>query len=618
MPFNLGTAVYNFQVSGLSQGVSQLNSFHANLQLLQRGNFLGPLSGGFSRLNGVLGSLISRIGIMSAATSALTAIGGGLGIGGAIGLAAEMEQVEKSMEVFLGSADKAKELVGDLKSFSAQTPLEFPGVLKASQSLLAGNVAAKDLVSTLRMIGDVAFPLRGAAGVEHLAQVYATFKSQGQITKQDVNQFAFMGIPIWEALAKVTGTTTQNVRKLVSDGKIGFPEMHNALVSLTSEGGRFHNMMMESSTTLKGRWSTFIDIFRTDVIAKLGERIISVFRLPQLLEQAIGYAESFSTRFGPAIDGYLIKLRQVMIESLPIIRVAAMIGEEYLKAAFTITKNILPVIQGIARWMERNETLVRTVTQVVIWTYALNTAIGLGTTAVGLFGTTSLTAAAKTSTLGTSVLWLKSCIDAMNASAQASAVVVPASIAKWSSATALPIENFRRASMLSRAGGMVGRLGMGGGLAGGLALTALGAYGASQINASRVARMKIPQQRPWDERTQRAAEMVADRMGFRDRQLTPKVPGSQSSGYPSPIAGGGAGGLGAARTGANRAAFVGISELAERMQISALNAAQDKLMEEHMSKTAAATETLASAVDGSRLRVKFEDIASVPTTYGRP
>jgi tape measure domain-containing protein len=599
MPFNLGTAVYTFQVSGLSGANRQLNSFHMNLQMIRRGNFLGPLQGMFSRLNGLLSVTMGRLGITSALLGGLSALGGTLGVGGAVRLAAEMEQVQKSMQLLIGDVREANKLFDQLKSFSAETPLEFPGVLKATQSLLAGGVAAKEIVKTLRMIGDVAFPLRGAAGVEHLAQVYATFRSQGQITKQDVNQFAFMGIPIWEALAKVTGKTTAQVRQLVSAGKVGFPEMHNALVELTKEGSRFHNQMVESSKTLLGRWSTLIDILKTDVFTRIGQSIIRIFELPRILEQAIGFAQGFSHTFLPAVDNILLKLKSIFIESIPTIQSIIKIQMEFAKVGYTVLRTIGPIIAAISRWIGEHPVLVSWVAKLVAWGWVLNRAIavltftiGMGQRAMTAYSVTMLTANAYANMLAGSLVRLRGAMQAVSA-------VPPIN----------PMGGAGRAGAGGLARGLAGRVALP------LALVGLGAYGASKLDA---ARGQENQNSYMDAGVRAVEELRKQREAAGLTRKPGSAAGPSNGAYPGIMPSVGTAGTAAMAGAKNRASFVGIADLTEKMQLEALNAARDKLLEEYGKSTADATMKIAGAVDGTSMRVAMTGVAAVPTTFGRP
>jgi hypothetical protein len=67
------------------------------------------------------------------------------------------------------------------------------------------------------------------------------------------------GIPLAEELAKQFGVTKNEVANLVSEGKVGFEDMAAALQAMTSEGGKFNNLMEKQSQTIAGQKSNLED-----------------------------------------------------------------------------------------------------------------------------------------------------------------------------------------------------------------------------------------------------------------------------------------------------------------------------------------------------------------------
>ena len=75
----------------------------------------------------------------------------------------------------------------------------------------------------------------------------------------DIRQFAGRGIPIYEELAKVLGVSKDQVGELVKEGKVGFKEVEQAFKNMTSEGGKFANLMESSAGTWPQRLSNIED-----------------------------------------------------------------------------------------------------------------------------------------------------------------------------------------------------------------------------------------------------------------------------------------------------------------------------------------------------------------------
>ena len=82
---------------------------------------------------------------------------------------------------------------------------------------------------------------------------------QGRLYTQDLNQFLGRGIPLADELAKQFGKNKSEVKKLVEEGKIGFPEVQKAIEALTGEGSKFGGLMDKQSKTIKGQLSNIED-----------------------------------------------------------------------------------------------------------------------------------------------------------------------------------------------------------------------------------------------------------------------------------------------------------------------------------------------------------------------
>lgn len=171
--------------------------------------------------------------------------------------AGEFEQTKIAFTTMLGSAEKANTLLRDLSDFAMKTPFTLVGIEQASKQLLAYGFGANEIVSSMKMLGDVASGV--AVPLNDLAYVYGTLRAQGRAFTMDIRQFAMRGIPIYEALSKTLGVSTQEIQKMVSEGKVGFKEVENAFKSMTGEGGKFNDLMKKQSETLMGRISNVDD-----------------------------------------------------------------------------------------------------------------------------------------------------------------------------------------------------------------------------------------------------------------------------------------------------------------------------------------------------------------------
>lgn len=187
----------------------------------------------------------------------------------------EFQQLEIAFNTMLGPEAKANALLQQIIETSAKTPFGLQELANSAKQLMAYGVAAENVNDNLIMLGDIAAGLSIPLG--DLAYLYGTTMTQGRMYTQDLNQFMGRGIPIADELAKQFGVTKDKVRELVTAGKVGFEEMHKALVALTSDGGKFAGLMNAQSQSITGRIETIKDSIEImfNEIGKASEGIIN-------------------------------------------------------------------------------------------------------------------------------------------------------------------------------------------------------------------------------------------------------------------------------------------------------------------------------------------------------
>ena len=168
-----------------------------------------------------------------------------------------MQQLQMSLSTILQDGEKASKLIEEIAQFAAKTPFELNDVAEGAKQLLAYGSSAGTVVDELSMLGDVAAGLQIPIG--QLIYLYGTLRTQGRAMTVDIRQFAGRGIPIYEELAKVLGVSKDQVGELVTEGKVGFKEVEQAFKNMTSEGGKFNDLMGNSAGTWPQRLSNIQD-----------------------------------------------------------------------------------------------------------------------------------------------------------------------------------------------------------------------------------------------------------------------------------------------------------------------------------------------------------------------
>ena len=169
----------------------------------------------------------------------------------------DFQQLEVAFTTMLGSKEKADALMDQIVKTAATTPFDLQGVANGAKQLLAYGESAENVNDTIVRLGNIASGL--SLPLNDLVYLYGTTMVQGRLVAQDVRQFMGRGIPLIQELSKELGKTTDEINQMVTDGKIGFPEVQRVIENLTNEGGMFYNLMEAQSKTLTGQISNLED-----------------------------------------------------------------------------------------------------------------------------------------------------------------------------------------------------------------------------------------------------------------------------------------------------------------------------------------------------------------------
>lgn len=184
-----------------------------------------------------------------------TAFAGILGIGASksfvsqmIQVRSEMQNTEASFKVFLGTANKANQFFSDLQRYSYNNVFEFADLSKQAAQLLAFRNNAEDVIPIIDKLSNIAAGANAPLG--EFVSLWNKAKANNKLLSQDIQMWESRGVPIVYELAQAYGKSEQQIRQMVSAGKVGFKELETAINSLTDRGGMFAGMMQEKMKTL--------------------------------------------------------------------------------------------------------------------------------------------------------------------------------------------------------------------------------------------------------------------------------------------------------------------------------------------------------------------------------
>ena len=239
------------------------------------------------------GGIFSNMGVGAAAGLAGLAVGVYQAGKAFLSAGSEMEQSRIAFQTLIGTIEGGNKTMSELEEFANVTPFSTKGVQKAGRTLLGFGVEAKALMPTLKVLGDISAGT--GKDLSELGVIYGQIKGAGRLMGQDLLQLINAGFNPLQAISERTGESMGKLKDRMSKGLIPFAEVQQAFIDVTSEGGRFNNLMEKQSQTAGGLWSTLLGKIQAG-IAGTSEGFMSVVK--PLLNGAIEIVDFFSNSWG--------------------------------------------------------------------------------------------------------------------------------------------------------------------------------------------------------------------------------------------------------------------------------------------------------------------------------
>jgi tape measure domain-containing protein len=189
---------------------------------------------------------------------------------------AELESYNANLTTLLGGNKKqAEELLQTLKETAKTTPYETSQLVKATQTMMAFGISAKDAKKYLNQIGDIS--MGNAEKLSGLTLAFSQVQSAGRLTGQDLLQMINQGFNPLNIISKETGESMASLKERMSQGGVSAQEVAKAFEIATSKGGLFYKGMDKGSKTTEGRISTLKDSFK-EMTGSLTESLLPVLQ----------------------------------------------------------------------------------------------------------------------------------------------------------------------------------------------------------------------------------------------------------------------------------------------------------------------------------------------------
>jgi len=288
-----------------------------------------------------MGASMAKIG------SSLSSLGTSLSIGltapllllgkSALQTSAQMEQISVSFEVFTGSAETAKIMLGQLKDQAIKSPMQFQDITKGAQTLLGYGLTAEQVIPITRMLGDISGG--NADKFSRLSLAFGQVNAAGRLMGQEARQMINAGFNPLQAISDKTGVSMAVLTQRMRDGQISVKEVGDAFISATSEGGRFFGMADKQSQTLQGSFNKLKES-ATFALAEIGDALASKLSVNTELQKFSGFLTELKEKF-------ISMSPEAMNFALKIVGVAVAIG---------------PLLLGIGKLIQITNTLRTTIT----------------------------------------------------------------------------------------------------------------------------------------------------------------------------------------------------------------------------------------------------------------
>lgn len=233
----------------------------------------------------------------------------GAGIAGMVRLGAQAEQTGVAFRVLVGDEEKATKMLSQITDLSARSPFSKLQLEKNAQLMMNFGVASNETLKRLEQLGNIS---GGDAGrLSSLSLVLGQVHANGYLMGQDLLQFVNAGFNPLQELSVMTGKSMSELRDLMSDGKITYQNIAQAIDHATGAGGKFNGMMDAQSQTVAGKWNKAVSVVQTKTLelynsvkSPIGElldlitaAIPKIFGIISALASALSSAIKFVVKF---------------------------------------------------------------------------------------------------------------------------------------------------------------------------------------------------------------------------------------------------------------------------------------------------------------------------------
>lgn len=169
----------------------------------------------------------------------------------------QFQQADTAIATLLGSEERAKDLLSQVREYAKISPLEFGDITAATQMMLGFNIEAEKVPGFIKAIGDVS--MGESSRFNSLTLAFSQMSATGKLMGQDLNQMINAGFNPLQVMSEKTGKSIAQLKDEMSKGAITSEMVQQAFIDATSAGGKFFNMSENAAKTINGQLSMMHD-----------------------------------------------------------------------------------------------------------------------------------------------------------------------------------------------------------------------------------------------------------------------------------------------------------------------------------------------------------------------
>lgn len=212
---------------------------------------------------------------------------------GAIGaitkIGAEAEQTSVAFTTLVGSESKAKAMLADITKFANESPFGKMDLVNNARTMLNFGVETGKVLPLLKQLGDISGGNKEY--LNGLSLVLGQVAASGRLAGDDLRQFINAGWSPLQDLSEMTGKSIGELKQMMSQGKITYENITQAMEHATGEGGKFYKMMEKQSQIVAGKFSTMLDTITSkavDIYGKIQAHISHILDVANAVIPIIG------------------------------------------------------------------------------------------------------------------------------------------------------------------------------------------------------------------------------------------------------------------------------------------------------------------------------------------